>query len=57
MVNSENCIEEIKERTAAGNRAYRVHKIGYTVFIKIGHTGFIKQGIPCLLKIGHAVSI
>jgi len=34
MVNTDNSIEEeIKERIAAGNRAYRVHK--KTIFIKI----------------------
>jgi len=33
MVNTDSCIEEeIKERTAAGNRAYNVHK--KTIHIK-----------------------
>jgi len=33
-VNTDSCIEEeFKERIAAGNRAYRVHK--KTIFIKI----------------------
>jgi len=41
-VNPDSSAEEIKERITAGNRAYRVHKIGHTMFTKIGHTMFTK---------------
>jgi len=42
--------DEIKERIAAGNRAYHVQKIGHTMPTKIGHTTPTKQGIPCPQK-------
>jgi len=64
MVNTDNSIEEeIKERIAAGNRAYRVHrnrayrvhKIGHTLFAEVGHTAFIKIGRIVFTEIGHSV--
>jgi len=54
MVNTDSSIdEEIKERIAAGNRAYHVHKNRKCMFTNTGHNMFTKIGHTLFTKIGH----